>query len=143
MRSVENRLVVSVTNCPSSTRLIDVRQFRQRGSRGKLQLDAAPAFEEVFLVAAVDQAAAIDEGDAIGNALHVHGVVRGEQDRAVFVAQHVHELAEHFVAGDGVEARSGLVEYQQARAAGEGEQQHCLDVFTARTGCARSVRDAG
>ena len=59
------------------------------------------------------------------------------------VAQHVHELAEDFVARDRIEAGGRLVEDQQARAAGQGQQQHGLDVFAAATGCARSARGAG
>ena len=48
------------------------------------------------------------------------------------VAQHVHELAEHFVARHRVEAGGRLVEDQQPRAARQRQQQHRLDVFALR-----------
>ena len=82
--------------------------------------------EEGLLVARIDDAAAVDERDLIGDLLHILGVVRGKEDGATLVAQYVHQFDEHLVARDGVEAGGGFIEQQQPRPAREHQQQRRL-----------------
>ena len=55
------------------SRFADIANLAAAGQR---------AFEEALLVARIHQLAAVDEGDLVTDALHVLGVVRGEQDGA-------------------------------------------------------------
>ena len=91
-----------------------------------------PAVEEHFLVVRVDDPAAIDERDLVGDLLDVERVVRREQDRAIVVLQDLHELRERLVTRDGVEARRRLVEHEQPRPAREHEQQRRLGPLAVR-----------
>ena len=75
-----------------------------------IEVQPAPAIEKGFLVAGVDDPAAIDEGDLIGDLLDVLRVVRREENRAALVAHDVHQLGEDLVPRDRIEAGGRLVE---------------------------------
>ena len=59
-------------------------------------------------------------------------VLWDEEDAALVVTQHVHELGQHLVAGDRVEARGRLVQHQEAWPARQGQQQQGLGLLAGR-----------
>ena len=101
----------------------------QGGAGGQDEPETTPAVEEILLLVEGDDAAAIDEGDAVGDLLDVEGVVGGEEDGAALVGEDGHELGENFAAGDGIEAGGGLVENEQTRLVGEREQERGFDAL--------------
>ena len=103
-----------------------------RVALGDVERQPAPAVEEHFFVVRVDDPAAIDERDLVGDLLDVERVVRREQDRAFVVLEDLHELRERLVPRDGVEARRRLVEDQQSRPAREHEQERRLGALAVR-----------
>src|SRR5690606_26320864 len=99
---------------------------------GQLDMQPAPTVKEDVLVAQVDDTAAIDERDPIGDLLDVLRVVRREENAAALVLEHGRELGEDLVTGDGIETGRRLVEHEQPRAAREREQQQYLDALAMR-----------
>ena len=85
-----------------------------------------------LLVHGVDDAAAVDEGDLIGDLLHVLRVVRREQDAAAFVGHHAGQFAQNLVARDRVEAGGRFVQHQQLGPAGQNQQQGRFDALAVR-----------
>ena len=114
---------------PTSTTPGSCGQHRRWGNN---EAEAPPAVEEVFLVFEGDDAAAIDEGDAVGDLLDVEGVVRGEEDGAALVGEDRRQFAEHFAARHRIEARGGLVEDKQPRLAGQRQEKRGLDALAVR-----------
>ena len=107
-------------------------EARKGGFRWEDESQSTPAVEERFLVVRVDDAAAIDEGDLVGNLLHIEGVVRGEEDGAVLVSEYCHQFLQDLMTGYGIKAGGGLVEDQEAGATRESEKERCLDPLPMR-----------
>ena len=65
------------------------------------------------LIHGVDDPAAIDEGNLIGNLLDILRVVRRKQDAPPLVGHDVRQLPQDFVPRNWVEARGWFVQHQQ------------------------------
>jgi hypothetical protein len=70
-----------------------------------------------------DQAASDHYADAISQPFDVLDRVAGEQDRTAATTNGTEDRLEEFLAGDGIEAGGGLVEDQDLRFVGEGQQK--------------------
>ena len=91
--------------------------------RRHFQSQASPAIEVGLLVHRVDDAAAIDERDLVGDLFDVLRVVRRKENAAAFVGHDGGQLAQDLVTRDRIEAGCRFVENQQSRTSRQHQKQ--------------------
>src|ERR1700761_3736595 len=106
--------------------------MRHRGILRKHQPQTAPAIKKRLFFIRIDDSSLVDEGDLVGNLLHVLGMVRREKNRPLLVRQRGHQLSEYFSPGDGIKAGGGFIENEETRTARKGQQQRCSHALSVR-----------
>src|SRR5579863_8238707 len=97
-----------------------------------LQTQTPPAVEIRFLIHRIDNPAAVDEGDAIGNLLDILRIVRREQDAAAFVYHDIGQFPQNLMPRDRIEARCRLIQNEQLRPPREHKKERRLDALAMR-----------
>ena len=96
------------------------------------QVDAAELLPKIVERTGHHRAAAIDDGDVIGDLVHLGDLMRGEEHGHLPVGHMGHERLENLLGHDRVESRGRLVEDEQLRAPAQRQQQRELRAHAAR-----------
>ena len=103
-----------------------------RSSRSRPPFHQSPALEDLVLGRGEDHAAALDEGDVVGDALEVRGDVGRKQNRRALVLKQVGQAVEQISSEDRIQPDVGSSMMTSSARWDEGESKGELRLVAAR-----------